>query len=178
MTPEVPAPASGGSPGDGAPGPDSGASVGREVAPSAGGRPDGAAPAEREGALSAGGRPDGAAPAEREGAPSGEGGSDVGPVEGAGGRSSGGSDAGALPERRAVTGADDTPGARRPRAERKQVLLRLDPAVHDALARWASDELRSVNAQIDMVLRRALDAEGRLPKDVRPPRRPGRPPAS
>ncbi|KRD47617.1 hypothetical protein ASE27_00315 [Oerskovia sp. Root918] len=66
---------------------------------------------------------------------------------------------------------------RRPRAERKQVLLRLDPAVHDALARWASDELRSVNAQIDMVLRRALDAEGRLPRDVRPPRRPGRPPA-
>lgn len=99
MTPEVPAPAPGGSPGEGGQGPDGGAAVGREGAP------------------------------------------------------------------------------RRPRTERKQVLLRLDPAVHDALARWASDELRSVNAQIDMVLRRALDAEGRLPRDVRPPRRPGRPPA-
>ena len=44
--------------------------------------------------------------------------------------------------------------------ERKQVLLRLDPAVHEALAKWAADELRSVNAQIEVVLRRALkDAE-------------------
>ncbi len=33
--------------------------------------------------------------------------------------------------------------------ERKTVLLRLDPAVHDALARWANDELRSTNAQIE-----------------------------
>jgi hypothetical protein len=33
-------------------------------------------------------------------------------------------------------------------SERKSLLLRLDPAVHDALARWASDELRSTNAQI------------------------------
>jgi len=62
------------------------------------------------------------------------------------------------------------------RAERKSVLLRLDPAVHDALARWASDDLRSVNAQMEMLLRRALSEAGRLPKDVRPPRRPGRPP--
>jgi hypothetical protein len=41
-------------------------------------------------------------------------------------------------------------------ADRRQVLLRVDPAVHDALSRWADDELRSVNAQIEMVLRRAL----------------------
>ena len=46
--------------------------------------------------------------------------------------------------------------------ERKKVLLRLDPAVHDALARWAADELRSTNAQIEFLLRRALQAEGRL----------------
>jgi len=39
--------------------------------------------------------------------------------------------------------------------ERKKILLRLDPAVHDALARWAGDELRSTNAQIEFVLRRA-----------------------
>jgi hypothetical protein len=43
-------------------------------------------------------------------------------------------------------------------SERKQVLLRIDPAVHDALARWASDELRSLNAQIEMLLRHALGA--------------------
>ena len=41
-------------------------------------------------------------------------------------------------------------------SERRQVLLRIDPAVHDALMRWANDELRSVNAQIEMLLRRAL----------------------
>jgi hypothetical protein len=40
--------------------------------------------------------------------------------------------------------------------------LRLDPKVHDALERWAADELRSVNAQIEFVLRRALKESGRL----------------
>ena len=48
-------------------------------------------------------------------------------------------------------------------AKRKSVLLRLDPAVHDALAQWAADELRSSNAQIEFVLRRALADAGRLP---------------
>ena len=48
-------------------------------------------------------------------------------------------------------------------AERKSVLLRLDPAVHDALAKWAADEMRSTNAQIEFLLRRALDEAGRLP---------------
>ena len=47
-------------------------------------------------------------------------------------------------------------------AERKAFLLRLDPAVHAALERWAADELRSVNGQIEFVLRRALAAAGRL----------------
>lgn len=50
--------------------------------------------------------------------------------------------------------------------ERKKVLLRLDPAVHDALARWAGNELRSTNAQIEYLLRRALDDAGRMPKDA------------
>ena len=59
--------------------------------------------------------------------------------------------------------------------ERKTVLLRLDPAVYDALARWASDELRSTNAQIELLLRRALAEAGRLPAKVSPVRRPGRP---
>jgi hypothetical protein len=60
-------------------------------------------------------------------------------------------------------------------AERKDILLRLDPAVHDALARWASDELRSRNAQIEFILRRALAEAGRLPSHARQMRRPGRP---
>jgi hypothetical protein len=60
-------------------------------------------------------------------------------------------------------------------SERKGVLLRLDPAVHDALARWANDELRSTNAQIEFLLRRALSDSGRLPSKVKPMRGPGRP---
>jgi hypothetical protein len=60
--------------------------------------------------------------------------------------------------------------------DRKTLLLRLDPAVHDALARWAGDELRSTNAQIEFLLRRALAEAGRLPRGVGGSRRPGRPP--
>jgi hypothetical protein len=60
-------------------------------------------------------------------------------------------------------------------AERKKILLRLDPAVHDALARWASDDLRSTNAQIEFLLRRALADAGRLPGDVGQMRPRGRP---
>ena len=63
-------------------------------------------------------------------------------------------------------------------AERKQVLLRIDPAVHDALARWAGDELRSLNAQTEMLLRRALQDAGRMPRQAGPMPRRGRPPAS
>ena len=55
-------------------------------------------------------------------------------------------------------------------SERKGILLRLDPAVHDALARWAGDELRSTNAQIEILLRRALADAGRLPGQAGPPR--------
>jgi hypothetical protein len=60
-------------------------------------------------------------------------------------------------------------------AERKGILLRLDPAVHDALARWASDELRSTNAQIEFLLRRALTEAGRMPGRAGEMRKPGRP---
>ncbi|MFF7201652.1 MULTISPECIES: hypothetical protein [unclassified Streptomyces] len=65
-----------------------------------------------------------------------------------------------------------------PPPERKQVLLRLDPAVYEALARWASDELRSANAQIEFLLRRALSDAGRLPSTARPIPKRGRPPAT
>ena len=48
--------------------------------------------------------------------------------------------------------------------ERKPFLLRLDPKLHEALQRWADDELRSVNAQIEFILRQALADRGRLKK--------------
>jgi hypothetical protein len=60
-------------------------------------------------------------------------------------------------------------------ADRKSVLLRLDPAVHDALARWAGDELRSTNAQIEFLLRAALTDAGRMPGHARKIPRRGRP---
>jgi hypothetical protein len=47
-------------------------------------------------------------------------------------------------------------------SERKPFLLRIDRAVLDGLQRWAADDLRSLNAQIEFVLRRALEQEGRL----------------
>ena len=60
-------------------------------------------------------------------------------------------------------------------AHRKQILLRIDPAVHDALARWAADELRSLNAQVEILLRRALNDAGRMPKTAKPLPPRGRP---
>ena len=48
-------------------------------------------------------------------------------------------------------------------AERKPFLLRMDPAVLDALQKWAADDLRSLNAQIEFVLRDALSRSGRVP---------------
>jgi hypothetical protein len=48
-------------------------------------------------------------------------------------------------------------------AERKTFLVRLDPALHEALQRWADADLRSLNAQIEFLLRRALRDADRLP---------------
>jgi hypothetical protein len=56
-------------------------------------------------------------------------------------------------------------------AERKPFLLRLDPETFAALQRWAADDLRSVNGQVEFLLRRALAEGGRLPE-----RRPAGPP--
>jgi hypothetical protein len=47
-------------------------------------------------------------------------------------------------------------------AERKPFLLRIDSTVLDAVQRWANDDLRSLNAQIEFVLRDALRRTGRL----------------
>ena len=49
-------------------------------------------------------------------------------------------------------------------AERKSFPLRLDPMVFDSLQRWAAADLRSLNAQIEFLLRRALREAGRLPE--------------
>jgi hypothetical protein len=55
-------------------------------------------------------------------------------------------------------------------AERKPFLLRIDPTVLDAVQRWAQDDLRSLNAQVEFLLRRVLQEEGRL----KPAGKPGR----
>ncbi len=48
------------------------------------------------------------------------------------------------------------------RRPRKSYPLRIDPDIHGALEKWAADELRSVNGQIEYLLRRALQEAGRL----------------
>ena len=61
-------------------------------------------------------------------------------------------------------------------AERKPFLLRVDPELLEALQRWASDDLRSLNGQIEFLLRRAVQEAGRLPRDPaarKPARRSG-----
>ena len=63
-------------------------------------------------------------------------------------------------------------------SDARQVLLRVDPAVHDALMRWANDEFRSVNAHVEMLLRRALAEAGRMPKHAAPLPKRGRPKAA
>ena len=52
-------------------------------------------------------------------------------------------------------------------AERKPFLLRLDPALHDLLQRWAADELRSLNGQIEFLLREAAKNAGRARREAR-----------
>ena len=49
-------------------------------------------------------------------------------------------------------------------SDRKPFLLRLDPALYAAMAHWAADDLRSLNAQIEFVLRKALKEENREPR--------------
>ncbi len=53
-------------------------------------------------------------------------------------------------------------------AERKPFLLRLDPVLLAALQKWAADDLRSINGQIEFLLRRALQAAGRAPRGTTP----------
>jgi hypothetical protein len=53
-------------------------------------------------------------------------------------------------------------------AERRPFLLRLDARMLDALQRWAADDLRSLNGQLEFLLRRALADADRLPPAARP----------
>jgi len=54
-------------------------------------------------------------------------------------------------------------------ASKKSFLLRIDPKLYEALERWAADELRSVNAHIEYLLREALRKSGRAAEPPRPP---------
>lgn len=58
---------------------------------------------------------------------------------------------------------------------RKAFVLRLDPALHAAIERCAAADVRSVNAEIEVLLREALARRGVRPEAAAPPRR-GRPP--
>jgi hypothetical protein len=49
--------------------------------------------------------------------------------------------------------------------DRRPFLLRIDPSVLEAVQRWANDDLRSLNAQIEFLLRRAAQQSGRLKDD-------------
>ncbi|MCH1495307.1 MAG: Arc family DNA-binding protein [Rubripirellula sp.] len=49
---------------------------------------------------------------------------------------------------------------------RESFLLRTDQKVLEALRKWADDELRSANGQLDYILRQALKSAGRLPKET------------
>lgn len=51
-------------------------------------------------------------------------------------------------------------------AERKSFLLRIDEQTLDQVRRWADDELRSLNGQIEFLLREALRSRGRLPAET------------
>ena len=53
--------------------------------------------------------------------------------------------------------------------ERKSFLIRVDPALLDAVQRWANDDLRSLNAHIEYLLREQLKRAGRLPKAASTP---------
>ena len=53
--------------------------------------------------------------------------------------------------------------------ERKPFLLRMDPELFAALQKWADDELRSLNGQIEFLLRRALHDAGRAPRSGKKP---------
>jgi hypothetical protein len=63
-------------------------------------------------------------------------------------------------------------------SERKPFLLRVDKSLLDAMQRWANDDLRSINGQIEFVLRDALRRAGRTPSSTPAAPSPSNPPIS
>ena len=55
-------------------------------------------------------------------------------------------------------------------SEKKKFLLRLDAALYDALEKWAADEMRSINAQMEYVLKEAARKAGRLDRGQEKPK--------
>lgn len=53
-------------------------------------------------------------------------------------------------------------------AEKKRFLLRIDQQSYDAVEKWANDEFRSVNAQLELIIKKALKDAGRLKKSAPP----------
>ncbi|CAH2714223.1 hypothetical protein BACCIP111895_01384 [Neobacillus rhizosphaerae] len=51
-------------------------------------------------------------------------------------------------------------------AEKKRFLLRIDQQSYDAVEKWANDEFRSINAQIELIIKKALKEAGRLKKQT------------
>ncbi len=60
-------------------------------------------------------------------------------------------------------------------AKRDAFLLRVDPRILDAIRRWSDDEMRSMNGQIEYLLRQSLIQAGRLPEQRQPKKKPGNP---
>ncbi|WP_082797367.1 Arc family DNA-binding protein [Neobacillus drentensis] len=50
-------------------------------------------------------------------------------------------------------------------SKRKSFPLRIDPKLYEVLEKWAEDEIRSVNAQIEVILKEAAKKSGRLKKE-------------
>jgi hypothetical protein len=53
--------------------------------------------------------------------------------------------------------------------DREAFLIRVDPKILAALRHWAEEELRSVNGQVEFLLRKALKQAGRLEREEREP---------
>lgn len=63
-------------------------------------------------------------------------------------------------------------------ANKKNFVLRIDEETYEALEKWAADEFRSVNGQLEWIIARALREAGRLPEKRQAPRPPQEPPSS
>lgn len=63
-------------------------------------------------------------------------------------------------------------------AAKKNFVLRIDEATYEALEKWAADEFRSVNGQLEWIIARALREAGRVPREKKAPKTGENPPAA